>query len=476
MTGKDAKTKTSWKDTVTVYLQLPILQVFLLGIASGFPLLLTGSTLAARLFESGIDLKAIGAFASIGLPYTLKFLAAPFVDTFHLPGIKSHLAHRKSWCILFQIGTALSLLGMSFVDPTASLLPITILAFCTASFSAMQDVVIDALRVEILKKDDQGAGAAASVAGYRVGMLLAGAGAFFLATYAQVNISFIDSWNFVYLTSFFVMAACTAVTISIKHLNGYEEQINSVPDKTSDKDDDTASNIETSDIQDTDKTRDNIPHQPPKSLKQYLYQAIIAPFVDFLTRPGAVAILLFIMLFKLGDAMASTLSGVFYLDLGFTKVEIAAIQKVIGLVATLGGAFIGGFVVKRMTILNSLILCGILQILSNFIFVWLDHVGASVPALTVCIIVENVTGGMGTAAFVAYMSQLCNAKFTATQYALLSSLSSIGRTLFASTAGILQAINGWSSFFIITAGLGVPGMILIYFVQNKANEKKAEIQ
>jgi PAT family beta-lactamase induction signal transducer AmpG len=419
-----------------------MMSVFLLGIASGFPLLLTSSTLAARMTESGIDIKTIGIFALVGLPYTLKFLCAPLVDALKLPKIQTHLAHRKSWCILTQILLTASLVGMACTDPAQNIGMLGIFALATATFSAMQDIVIDALRVEILPKDAQGAAAAASVAGYRIGMLLAGAGAFVLATFMP--------WNTVYLIGAGVMALCIAVTLTIRRLHGVEEAI---------QDGRLQENLTAPNVQTENQVTPN--PQTSSGYQQWLYTAVIAPIVDFMKRPAAILILLFIALFKLGDAMAGTLSVPFYLHVGFTKIEIAAVTKVIGVAAVLGGTFIGGFIVKRYKMLHALLICGTLQLLSNFVFVWLSYIGASVPALTVCICVENISGGMGTAAFVAYMAQLCNIRFTATQYALLSSLSSVGRTLLSSSAGFIAAGLGWAGFFITTAAMGLPGMILL---------------
>ena len=467
------KKNVSWLETIAVYLQWPIVQVFLLGIASGFPLLLTGGTLSARLFESGIDIKTIGILASIGLPYSLKFLAAPIIDAVHLPGAKSHLAHRKSWTILLQVCLVCTLFGMACIDPAEDIFLLAILAFMTAVFSAMQDIVIDALRIECLKKDEQGAGSAATIAGYRIGMLMAGAGAFLIAHFY--------SWQLVYYISAAVMLACIGITLSFTRLRGIEEREKEREENkdpldadTQTASDDNAKTAESTDDHDDKKApcQAEAPQTKPRNYKEFFYTAVIGPFSDFFKRDGALSILLFIALFKLGDAMASTLSGVFYLDLGFDKVEIAAIQKGVGVVAILVGTFIGGLIVKKMPILKALILGGILQIVSNFGFVWLAHQGADVTGLTVVIVIENVTGGIGSAVFVAYLSQLCNARFTATQYALLSSLSSLGRTLFASTAGMIQAANGWSMFFVITAVMGVPGMLLIYFVQKNCRDEK----
>lgn len=480
------KKRQGWRDTLSVYLQMPILWVFLLGIASGFPLLLTASTLAARLTESGVDIKTIGLFALIGLPYTLKFLVAPIVDALHITRKKSHLAHRKSWCLLTQCALAASLCGMALCDPATQTMAIAVCALLTASFSAMQDIVIDALRIEILSPDAQGAGAAASVAGYRTGMLLAGAGALILAVYLP--------WNVVYFIAAGVMACATIVTMSITRL--YQKpntDDNSIDDITIDnsiniKNDSTNDDHVNNFVNDEDSP--NNAHAPEEiandeyttkfsnqSLLQKFItqfkQAVIAPLKDFCSRPAPLTTLLFIATFKLSDAMAGTLSVPFYLMLGFSKVDIAAVTKVVGVIAVLIGTFIGGLLVKRRPMFQCLVIAGILQIVSNFVFVWLAHIGAHTSALTACILIENITGGMGTAAFVAFMAQLCNIRFTATQYALLSSLSSVGRTFISSSAGFLVDQFGWAQFYIISAALGLPGMFFLWRMYRTTTEQSS---
>ncbi|MBQ9816951.1 MAG: MFS transporter [Proteobacteria bacterium] len=473
--------------TLEVYFQWPVFWVFMLGIASGFPLLLTSSTLAARLSESGVNIKLIGIFALCGLPYTFKFLISPIIDAIVFPGIRTHLGHRKSWCILTQILLVVSMIGMAWCKPESQTFLLGIFAFATACFSAMQDIVIDALRIEILPKDAQGAGAAANVAGYRIGMLLAGAGALMLATFV--------SWQMVYVTGAAVMAVCIGVTAllgtSRKPRKTPQTDCFAVPESAEDavQKSLTLDELVDSDAEQTDPVKEdgetesrdilgNVDNKP-KYIK-WVQRAVVDPITDFFKRPYALVILLFIALFKLGDAMAGSLSMPFYLEMGFSKAEIAAITKVIGVVAVLGGTFLGGFIVKGMPIIRALAICGTLQILSNFVFVWLANVGADISVLTVCIVVENVTGGMGTAAFVAYISQLCNVRFTATQYALLSSLSSVGRTAFSASAGVLVAEFGWSWFYVSTAGFGIPGMIFLYLLwrleqnDNKTNRDSVQ--
>lgn len=447
--------KRTWKETFAVYCQRPIFWVFMLGIASGFPLLLTGSTLAARLTETGIDIRTIGVFALSGIPYTFKFLFAPFVDSIRLFRLKDHLAQRKSWCMLSQVLLCASLLAMAWCDPAMHIEWMGVFALLTASFSALQDIVVDALRIELVSKSDQGAASASYVAGYRIGMLLAGAGAFVLASYFP--------WHTVYIIAAAFMALCALGTLSVRRLKGYEEALENGDLAEDDSKKEKKNEIKSDGGEKVDAKR--------KSYKTWFFDAVVAPISDFLKRPAAITTLSFIMFFKLGVAMAGTLSTPFYLALDFTKVEIAAVSKVFGVVAVIVGTFIGGLVVKRMPIVKALFFCGVLQLSSNLCYVVLSWVGHSVTALTVSISIENITTGMGSAAFVAFMSQLCNVRFTATQYALLSSLSTVGRTLFSSTAGFFVAYMGWSGYYLFTIVLGIPGLVLLFFVAPALRQK-----
>ena len=453
MQGTEASDKKSWRETLSVYMQLPILWVFLLGIASGFPLLLVGSTLLTRLHESNINIETIGIFALVGIPYTYKFLISPCIDAARMPFVHSHLGHRKVWCILSQLLLASSLFGMAICDPAQHVVLMGVLALLTATFSAMQDIVIDAIRIEIARKDDQAAASAALVAGYRVGMLLAGAGALFLAE--------VLPWKEVYLVAAAIMGVCMVFTLSIRRLVGYDEAVAKGLIESKSRTDMAA-------VRETDAQESH-----NKNTRSWLYRAFCEPIIDFMKRPAAITILAFIALFKLGEAMAGTLSMPFYLEIGFSKAEIAAISKIFGVIATIAGAFVGGFIVKRMSIVKALFLCGSLQLASNFCYIWLSYAGHDNLILTLSITIENVTGGMNTAAFVAFMSQLVNVKFTATQYALLSSLSSVGRTVISGSTGFLVAWFGWNGFFVFTVFCGLPGLVLLYFV-SRGMEKKPD--
>ena len=451
MSGKDAVTKTkSWRETLSVYFQYNILLIFLLGIASGFPIVLTanGTVFQARLENSGLDLPSIGIFALVGLPYSLKIFIAPFMDGIHFPWAKTHLANRKSWCILAQLLLVTGLFGMSRCNPIENTFLLGCFALLTATASAMQDIMIDAMRIEMVTKDSQGAASATAVTGYRVGArLVAAGGCLLLAEYL--------SWDTVYFITCGVAALGIPVVLMIRHLDGVEEV-------SKDKSEDTKFEL---------LKLKHIQNHKAVAVISKVYHLFIHPLRDFFTHPAAILILFFIALFKLGDAMAGSMITTFYLKMGFEK-GLIGLMKNYELIPLLAGTFFGGFLVKKMTINSALWICGTLQILSNFVFIALVYTGPNSSVLATCITVESFTGGMGSTAFVAFMSQLCSVRFTATQYALLTSISSLGRTLFAGSAGFIIDNIGWTPFYIFTAVLGLPGMGLLYLIQQR--EKKSE--
>ncbi len=471
----DGSQKPGFIETLKVYFQLPMLIVLGLGMASGFPLLLTGSTLAARMQENGVDIGLIGMFALVGLPYTFKFLWAPLVDAIKLG--KTHLTHRRIWLWLSQLGLIGSLLGLAVLDPNSQLVWLGVFALLTSFFSATQDIIIDALRVEMLKTEDQGAGAAMYVAGYRVGMLLAGAGALMLAHFFP--------WHLVYVVAILVMAAFMPLGLAIRGLAGVEQALAKQQAESADKDftdktGDDCENAVSNDVESQESVSEGekavvVDKSFKTKLVEMFCKAVVAPLKDFFVTRGvktALSILLFIALYKLGDAMAGNLSMPFYLSIGFTKPEIAAISKVFGFGAVLVGTALGGLVVKKYSMAKALLICGSLQLLSNFVFVWLAGMGHSIPALIVAIAVENVTGGMGTAAFVAFMASLCHVEFTATQYALFSALSSVGRTAISSVGGYIVDASNWQVFFCVTAVAGLPGMALLLALGPQLNAER----
>lgn len=414
-----------WFGSIGVYLQRPVLVVLVLGFASGLPLLLTISTLSVWLKEAGVSKTEIGLFALVGAPYTLKFLWAPLMDRMPLPPLTNWLGRRRGWMIATQLGLMAAVAGLGATDPLTNPLVTAAFALAVTFCSASQDVVIDAYRVESLDESQQGAGAAVIVFGYRIGMLVSGAGALFLAE--------VWSWFAVYLAmAGFVSVGMIMILLAPEPEGSRFEPIpgNSRVEKT----------------------------------VFWLRGAVISPFSDFMTRRGWLLILVFILIYKLGDAFMSVMTNPFYLELGFTKSEIAEVTKVFGLIAVLVGAFIGGAMVSRFNLLWVLMVCGILQGASNLVFIWQAHVGHDVGWLMVSISVENITGGMGTAAFVAYLSSLTNVAFTATQYALLSSFMGFGRTFFASSSGWFADNFTWPEFFAISALIAVPGLLLLMWL------------
>jgi len=415
-----------WRASFAVYLDRRILTVLLLGFSSGLPLALTGATLAVWLTESGVDLKSIGLFALVGTPYIYKFAWAPLIDHVRLPVLTRLFGRRRGWMLATQGALVAALLGLGSASPATDTWTVAMLALVVAFCSASQDIVIDAYRVEILEKEQYGAGAAAVQFGYRIAMLTSGAGALFIAQFAE-------SW--------FVTYACMAALVGVGMVTVL---LNHEP---------------------------RAPLQLPKApgVAGWTRHAVVDPFVDMARRQGwmIVAVLSFVLLYKLGDAFAGVMANPFYIKMGFTKAEIASVSKLFGFGATIAGTFLGGVLVARYGIVKSLLACGVLQMLSNLMFAWQATVGHDLGALTLTITVENLSGGMGSAAFVAYMSGLCSLTYTGTQYALLSSLAAVGRTLVASSAGALAESVGWFDFFVVSTLVAIPGILLLAALRRK---------
>lgn len=416
-----------WLDAARVYADRRVIAILFLGFSSGLPLLLTFSTLSVWLKEDGVSKTEIGLFALVGLPYTLKFLWSPLVDQLPLPPFTTALGRRRGWCVFTQLMLALAIVGLGSTDPLTDPFQTAAWALAVAFASASQDIVIDAFRVEILDERQFGAGAAMIVAGYRIGLLVAGAGALFLAE------SF--DWFWVYAG----MAACMSVGIVTILLLPEPERNQTEAAVTGGR----------------------------RNPLLWLREAVIEPFAEFMQRGGWIGILAFVLFYKFGDSLAGVMANPFYLELGFTKSEIASVSKVFGLGATLIGGFAGGLLVARMGIMQSLLFCGVLQLVSNLMFAVQAVVGHSIPMLTVTIAVENISGGMGTAAFVAYLSALCNLAFTATQYALLSSFMAFARTVLSAPGGWVADNTDWVTFFVLTTVAAVPGLLLWFWLQRR---------
>ncbi len=425
MEARDPSGRAAWllRETIAPYLKRRVIVVLLLGFASGLPLLLSFGTLSAWLREAGIDRTTIGLFSLVGLPYALKPLWAPLMDGLRLPVLTRLLGRRRGWMVLSQAMLIIAIIGLALSDPGGSPWLMSGFAVLVAFFSASQDIVIDAYRIETLDEEEQGIGAAAVTYGYRAGMLVAGAGALILA----------DTWSWTH--AYFAMAALVLVgTVTIVFSpEPPDPELDQSPSKEIRR----------------------------RSLVRWVADFVVAPFQEFATRPGWLAILLFIVTFKLGDAFLSVMTNPFYIDLGFTKTEIAEVTKLFGLIALAVGLFVGGLLIRWAGLLNALLISGVLQAASNLVFAYQAVAGADLGVLTITIAVENVTGGMGTAAFVAYLSSLTNTAFTATQYALLSAFMAFGRTLLSSPSGGLVDLVGWFDFFVLSVGVAVPGLIFL---------------
>jgi PAT family beta-lactamase induction signal transducer AmpG len=433
-------TKNKYLNPLFIYFTPKLLAILILGIASGLPLALTGSTLTVWLTEVGVNIKTIGLFAAVGIPYSMKFLWSPLIDYFPVPILSKLFGRRSGWIILTQILLAVVVLFLGTSDPVENVGYTAILAVMVAFLSATQDIVIDAYRVEMIETNQQGAASAMAISGYRIGMLVSGAGALILSEYY--------SWFVVYgiCASILLIGSLTVILLGEPKKEGAESlsvyERNSLNNKN-------------------------------QGIVEIIDGSVIAPIKSLMENPNWLIMLLFVIFYKFGDAMASSLTSTFLIDgVGFSKSEIAAIVKTLGFFATLLGTFIGGMMVYKLGMMKSLFICGILQMLSNLMFAVQAIIGYDLQVLSATIFIENITGGMGSAALVAYLTSLCNIAYTATHYALLSSLATLGRTLLSTPAGYIVSYTGWVPFFILSTIAAIPGLILLIVLRKKlANVK-----
>ncbi|WP_448191387.1 AmpG family muropeptide MFS transporter [Azospirillum sp. sgz301742] len=435
---------SSWAQAASVYLHPRILAILFLGFSEGLPLALTGSTLTRWLSEGGISKEAIGLFALVTVPYALKFVWAPIIDRLRLPLVTRLFGRRRGWALVTQGALALALLGLAETDPAVDPWWTALLAVVVAFCSASQDIVIDAFRVESLRDDQQGAGAATLVLGYRFGMLASGAGALYLAE--------VVGWH----TSYTVMAGLMVVGMLTILLNPEPAAPTSREAQARERH-----------VAEWLAARPHIAGRRAELLA-WLYGAVVAPFAQFMTRRGWILILLFIATYKMGEVMAGQMSQPFYKELGFEKSEVAAVSKVFGLWATIVGGLIGGVFVSRVGVLRALLTGGVAQMLSNLAYVLLAWSGHDVVMLAVTVAIENVCAGIATAAFVAYLSSLCNVAYTATQYALLTSFTKVGGDLFGASSGYFAAHMGWIGFFLVATAACAPALIVLVLYQTRA--------
>ncbi len=389
--------------------------VLLMGFSSGLPLLLVGGTLKTWLAREQVDISTIGYFSWVGMAYSLKFLWAPFVDRYRL----FFFGRRRSWILLTQILIGLSLFQLSSLNPTSGLTMMAVMAVIIAFLSATQDIAIDAYRREILEDEEMGLGSTLTQYGYRISMLLTGGLGIGLVGTEGINLT----WNQLYISMAVIMLACTLITWFAPE-----------PKEGDDR---------------------------PKTLKS----AVIDPFKEFFTREKAGVILCFVFLFKLGDALSGSMLNPYYVEMGYSNLDIGFIAKTVGLISVLSGLLIGGLIIFKLGILKSLWLFGILQALSTAGFSIIVFTGAVKWALALVVIFEDISAGMGSAAFIAYLSTITNKKFTGTQFALLSALATLGRNFFSGFSGDMVKALGWAPFFWACALIAIPGLIMLWVLQ-----------
>ncbi len=432
--------RPSLRETLAVYLKRRVLVVLLLGFSSGLPLVLVGSTLQAWMTQSHVDVRTIGLFAAVGIPYSIKFVWAPFVDALNVPLLSRLLGRRRGWLMFTQIWLMAAIVLLGLCDPAASALVVALGALFVAAASATQDIVIDAFRVESLEESEQAAGLASYIAAYRIGTLVSGAGALLLVTHLRgLDLGARAAWS----AGYAIMAVLILVGMTATLLATEPQRSNVV----------------------------NAEHEKEAARSGWLqrtFWSAIDAFRDFLSRDLAIVVLVFVTLFKLADALAFSLSTNFILGLGFSLAQIATIRNGVGFIATILGGFTGGFIARALPLAPSLWIGGILQTLMILAFSVQAHLGMNETVLTLTTTIEFFFDAIGTVIFVAYLSVLCkNPLYTATQFALLNALAALGRTLFSVGSGYIEHRTGWVWFFIVCALSGVPALCLLAWLQKR---------
>ena len=431
----------SWREAFSVYRNPRVIGMIFLGFAAGLPFLLVFSTLSAWLRDEGVTRTTIGFFSWVGITYSIKVFWAPIVDRLPIPWLTKKLGKRRSWMLCAQIVIAVGLLGMASSNPETQLTMIAIYAVIVAFGSATQDITIDAYRIEAVVDEYQGAMAATYVFGYRVALLVAGAGAFYIAEG--------QSWSYAYITmaTLMLIGMVTALVIS-EPLH----QISTIAEKVEHKLESTLGLGEDGNL--------------AKMTGRWFVDAVVSPFVEFFERNGRMAliILLLIATYKLSDITMGVMANPFYLDLGFSKTEIANVAKIFGFFMTIFGAVLGGIFVTRYGVERPLIFGSVMIIVTNLLFVWLARTEPNISTLAVVISADNLSGGFATSAFIAYLSSMTNKTYSATQYALFSSLMTLPAKFIGGFSGIVVDAAGYAYFFLYAGLLGIPALLLIIYI------------
>jgi len=432
--------------TFAPYQDRRMLTLLLLGFSSGLPAPLVFSNLSIWLRDLGVSRTDIGLFALAATPYAINFLWAPLVDRLRIPWLSARFGRRRGWALFTQSLLILAILLLSLTNPAENLLLVAAAVLFVTFMSATQDIVIDAYRIELLEPHLYGAGSAAAIWGWHLGGTLVGAaGGLFLAEYY--------GWN----TAYMVLAA--GILIGMLAILMSPEPQQAISAETLAEESRVLAQLEGF-------------KELPKHLRNamgWLYVSLLAPFVEFTRRRGWLWILVFIFVFKLGDALLGRMSGVFYREMGFSLLEIAEVSKLYGFAANILGILLGGILVARVGMLKALFISGLATATTNLTYAWLAASGQSYLVFVVALVSDNFTTGLVTVAFVAYLSSLCNSAYTATQYALLASLGNLARIwLSASSGWMIDKLEGdWTLFFILTAVIALIGLPLLWVIMRR---------
>ncbi|MBP6406308.1 MAG: AmpG family muropeptide MFS transporter [Ramlibacter sp.] len=434
--------RPSWGDTLRVYLEPATLRMLALGFSAGLPLLLVLGTLSFRLREAGIDRTTIGYLSWVGLAYGFKWCWAPLVDRLPLPGLTTTLGRRRGWLLLSQAVIIAGLAGMALADPRDALGPIVWCALAVAFGSATQDIALDAYRIESADTQRQAALAATYQTGYRLAMIWAGAGVLWIAARAEVAAVSGNYQHAAWQTAYLVMAASMGVGVLTVLLS-------------------------------REPARAALP--PARNAAEWLQGALIDPFADFFRRYKwqAALILALIAVYRISDVVMGIMANPFYVDMGYTKDEVAAVTKVYGVIMTLAGAFLGGALSMRFGVMRVLMLGAMLSAATNLLFAWLAGRGHDVQALIWVVSADNLSSGIASAAFIAYLSSLTNVSYSATQYALFSSMMLLLPKWLAGFSGKFVDLHGYVAFFNATAMLGVPVLVLVWLAGRSSSRQSS---
>jgi len=439
--------RAGWLASLAIYRKPRVVGMLFLGFSAGLPFLLIFSTLSLWLRDAEVSRSTVGFFSWVGITFSIKVLWAPVIDRMPLPLLTRLLGKRRGWMLLAQLGIVAGLLGIAFSDPATELIRIALLALLIAFSSATQDVAIDAYRIEAVGQELQGAMAAGYQLGYRLALLAAGAGALYIAEFV--------SWPAAYVTMAALMSVGIVTVLIIRE-----------PEVTRDG----ATREREERLVAFMEARAHLPAWL-RDAYGWFFGAVVSPFVDFFARNGrlALTILLFIMVYRLSDITMGVMANPFYDDLGFSKTDIANVTKLYGFFMSIGGAFLGGLLVVRFGIMRPLLLGAVLVASTNLLFAYLATQGADIRLLAVTISADNLSAGIAGTVFIAYLSSLTNTAYTATQYALFSSLFTLGGKFIAGFSGVVVDAAGYVTFFVYASCLGLPAIFLVLYLMRRAN-------